>query len=79
MKALDIVHGLEKFHNYCFTRETGIITNTKPLTTIFKTDEVTPSQRLQSILLRIHQYTARINNKPGPDLFIANWLSRECY
>ena len=28
-------------------------------------------------LLRIHQYRVRIIYKPGPDVFIADWLSRQ--
>ena len=34
--ALGILHGLEKFHHYCFAREVHIITNHKPLVAIFK-------------------------------------------
>ena len=37
----------------------------------------TLSQTLQLILLRIHQYRVRVINKPGPDLFRADWLSRQ--
>ena len=35
-KALGILHGLEKFHHYCFSRNVIIITDHKPLVTIFK-------------------------------------------
>ena len=35
-EALGILHGLEKFHHYCFTREVHVITNHKPLVSIFK-------------------------------------------
>ena len=69
-------NGLEKFHHYCFAREVSIITAHQPLTTIFKMD-VTLSQRLWQILLRKHQYKVRIIYKPGPDLFIADWLSKK--
>ena len=43
---------------------------------IFKKDVATLSQRLQCILLKIHQYRERIIYKPGPDLFVADWLSK---
>ena len=43
-KALGIIHGLEKFHHYCFGRNVIIITNHKPLVAIFKKDVVTLSQ-----------------------------------
>ena len=41
---------------------------------IFKKDVATLSQRIQHILLRIHQYRVRIIYKPGPGIFIADWL-----
>ena len=50
-KVLGILHGLEKFHYYCFTYEVCIITDNKPLVSIFKKGKVTLSHRLQRILL----------------------------
>ena len=41
---LGILHGLEKNHHYCFTREIGIITDHKPMVAIFKKDIATLSQ-----------------------------------
>ena len=37
-KALVILHGLEKFHHYCFGREVLIIADHKPLVSMFKND-----------------------------------------
>ena len=37
-EALGILHGLEKFHHYCFGREVLIITDHKPLVAMFKKD-----------------------------------------
>ena len=34
------------------------------------------SQGIQCILLRIYQYRIRILYKPGPDVFIVDWLLR---
>ena len=73
-EALDILCGLEKFHHYSFAREARIITDHKLLVAIFKKDMTTLSQRLQQILLRIHQYRVKIMYKPGPDLFMVDWL-----
>ena len=61
-------------HHYCFAREVNVITNHKPLVAIFKKDVVTLSQRIQCILLRIHQYRVRILYKLEPKIFIADWL-----
>ena len=56
-EALAILHGLEKFHHYCFGREVLIITDHKPLVSMFKKDVATLSQ---CILLKIHQYRVQI-------------------
>ena len=48
----------------------------KPLVSMFKKDVATLSQRMQCILLKIHQYRVQIMYKPGQDIFIADWLSR---
>ena len=73
---LGILHRLEKFHHYCFSREVLIITDHKPLISMFKKDVATLLQCIQCILLRIHQYRVQIIYKPGPKIFIANWLLR---
>ena len=69
-EALGMLYGHEKFHHYCFVREVSIIMDHKPLIAIFKKDVTTLSQRMQQILLSIHQYRVRIIYKPGPDLFM---------
>ena len=70
------MHSLEKFHHYCLGREVLVITHHKPLVSIFKKDVATLSQRIQHILLKIHQYRVQVIYNPGPDIFIADWLSR---
>ena len=59
-EALGILHGLEKFHHYCFGREVLIITDHKPLVSMFKKDVATLSQCIQHIRLKIHQYRVQI-------------------
>ena len=56
--------------------EVLIITDHKPLVVMFKKDVATLSQHIQCILLKIHQYRVLIIYKPGPEIFIADWLSR---
>ena len=58
-------------------RNVSINTDYRPLAGKLKKDVVTLSQRLQWILLRIHQYRVKIIYKPGPELFVADWLSRQ--
>ena len=75
-EVLGIIHGIEKFHHYCFGREVLVIMEQKPLVSMFKKDVATLSQCIQHILLKIHQYRVQIIYKPGPEIFIADWLSR---
>ena len=51
-EALGILHGLEKFHLYCFSREVLIITDHKPFIAMFKKDLAKLSQCIQCILLK---------------------------
>ena len=71
-EALGILHGLEKFHHYCFGREVLIITDHKLLVSMFKKDVASLSQCIQHILLKIHQNMVQIIYKPGPEIFIAD-------
>ena len=66
-----------KFHHYCLVMEVSMITDHKSLVAILKEDLAALSQRLQCLLLRIHQYRVRIIYKHGPDQFIGDWLSRQ--
>ena len=75
-EAMGILHGLKTFHHYCFTREVLIITDHKPLVAIFKKDVAMLPQHIQHKLLKIHQYRVHIIYKPGPEIFIADWLSQ---
>ena len=68
-ETLGILHAVKKFHHYCFAWDVSVITDHKPLVAIFKKDVATLSQR------RIHQYWVKILYKPGPKIFIADWLS----
>ena len=69
-EALGILHGLKRFHCYCFAREGYIITTHKPLVATFKKDTAMLSQCIQHILLKILQYKVLILYKPGPEIFI---------
>ena len=71
-EALGILHGLKKFHHYCFARQVHVITDKKLLVAIFKKDVATLSQCIQCIL---HHYRVQILYKPGSEMFIADWLS----
>ena len=55
-EAIGILHGLQKCYHYL-----------KPIVSIFEKGIATLSQRLQCILLQIHQYKICKIYKPGPD------------
>ena len=46
------------------------------LVAIFKKDIASLSNRLKRILLWIYQNSPRILYQPGPQIFLADWLSR---
>ena len=61
IKQEGILHGLEKFHHYCFGREELTTMDNKPLVSMFKKDVATFLQCIQHLLLNIHQYRIQIN------------------
>ena len=75
-KVLGILHVLEKIHQYCVSYNISVKTDDKPLVAIYKKDVASLSQRLQRLLLHIHQYNMRLPYKHRPQLFIADWLPR---
>ena len=46
---------------------------------MFKKDVATLLQCIQHILLKIHQYRVQMIYKPGPEIFIADCLSRHSH
>ena len=74
VRLSEILHGLEKFHHYCFARVACIISDQKPLVAILSKDVATLSQQLQYIMLLIHQYRVYTIYKPGSDVYIIDWL-----
>ena len=75
-EALGILYGLKKFHHYCFAKKVYVITEHKPLAAMVHKHVATLSKQLQCIMLYIHQYSVCILYKPGPQLYIADWLSQ---
>ena len=59
-EILENLYVLEKFHHYCFAKEVYVITDYRPLITIFSKDVATLSQKLKCIILHIHQYSVCI-------------------
>ena len=71
-KAIGILHGLVKIYHCCFAKDIYVITDHKLLLGMLSKDVV--MLQLQCIMLHIHQYSIHILYKPGPELYLADWL-----
>ena len=63
-------------HHYCFAMEVCNITDQKLLVAIPSKDVAALFQQLKHIMLHTHQYRVCIIYRPGPHLYITDWLSR---
>ena len=72
--ALGILHGMEKFH---FAKGSKFYHINQTIKSNGHKDVATLTQQLQCIMLCLHQYSMCILYKPGPDLYMVNWLSHQ--
>ena len=70
------VFGVERNHHYVYGRKVVLWSDHKPLEIISKKPLATAPKRLQRLLLRLQQYAVEIRYKPGPEMFLADTLSR---
>ena len=70
------VFGVERNHHYVYGRKVVLWSDHKPLEIISKKPSETAPKRLQRSLLRLQQYAVEIRYKPGPEMFLADTLSR---
>ena len=76
-EALAIVFSCERFNQYIHGRELITVkTDHKPLVPIFKKSIHQAPKRLQRMMLRLQKYNLDIQYQPGPEMFIADCLSR---
>ena len=78
-EALSIVYGLKKFHQFLFARPIIIVTDHKPLQTLFAPTKGTPAlaaNRLARWALQISQYDYQIEYRKTTDHGNADVLSR---
>ena len=86
-EGLAILHGLEEYHYYCFTRDVSIMTDHKAMVGLFKKGVATLSQIMahpyQNLPIHskynIQTWTRSVHNRLAvmtkPHLFLADWLS----
>ena len=77
-EALGILHGLDKFHHYYFSREVNKIINYKPLIAMFKKMQ-THCQRTYNAYYSNSSIHGMKNLQDRTDLFIADYLPRQTH
>ncbi len=78
-EALGIIFGVKRFHNYLFGRKWTLLTDHKPLTSIFHPEKGVPSMaaaRLQRWALLLGAYTYEVKYRSNRDHGNADYLSR---
>ena len=70
------VFGVERNHQYVYGQKVVLWSDDKPWETIFKKPLATASKHLQRLLLRLQKYNVEIRYKPGPEMYLADTLSR---
>ena len=75
-ETLGVVWGLERFNYFIFGKHCTVNTDHKPLESIFKKSLSSCPPRLQRFLMRALKYDVTVNYVKGPDVPIADALSR---
>ena len=78
-EALALVFGVKKFHQYIYGRHFSLVTDHKPLESLFNEKKATPPMagaRIQRWALTLAAYNYSIEYKPGPEHANADALSR---
>ncbi len=77
-EAMAIKFACIKFHQYVYGKRLEVETDHKPLETIFKKPLQNAPLRLQKILWDVLQYSPTVKYVKGPEIPIADTLSRDC-
>lgn len=75
-ELLAIVFGCERFNMYTYGTEVEVLSDHKPLESIFKKPLFKVPPRLQRMRLRLQRFRIRVRYVPGKFLYIADTLSR---
>ena len=74
-ECLAIVFAAERFEHYIMGKDTvQVLSDHKPLITIFAKPILTSPKRLQR--MRLQNYPLKVTSKPGPQILIRDTLSR---
>ena len=76
-ECLAMVFAAERFEQYILGKENvKVLTDHKPLQTIFSKPIHTSPKRLQRMQLKLQKYSLDVEYKPGPQMHISDTLSR---
>lgn len=67
---------MEKFHHYTNGRKVAAQSDHKPLENILRKPLLSAPKRLQRMMLRIQRYDVDAVYVPGPEMWLADMLSR---
>ena len=75
-EMLAVVFALQKFNQYVYGHPVTVQSDHKLLAAISKKPRRSAPKRLQGMLLKVQKYDASIVYKPGPEMYLADTLSR---
>ena len=75
-ELLSIVFGATHFHQYVYGRHINVLSDHKPLETIFRKNLFAIPKRLQRMMLQLQSYNLTVNYKHGKEMFLADASSR---
>lgn len=75
-ELLAVIFGCERFHTYIYGKKIIVETDHKPLENIQNKNIAQVLPRLKRMLLRLQPYDAQITYKPGKEMCIPDYLSR---
>ena len=75
-ETLALVFGITRFHTYLFGKEFTVITDHRPLETIWKKPLRSAPPRLQRLLIKVQGYRCQVKYRPGKEMILSDTLSR---
>ena len=75
-EALAIQFSTQRFHDYVYGRKIQVISDHRPLESIFKKTLLNAPKRLQRILMNLSSYDLEVVWQPGTSMLLADQLSR---
>ena len=75
-EMLAICFACAKFHQYTYGQQVEVLTDHRPLETIFKKPIAKAAPRLQRMLLQLQRYSLEVKFVPGKYMYVADTLSR---